>query len=275
MSIPNYPETWQLLVTPPAAGTWNMAVDEFFLEEINKNPHSPILRLFAWDPPCLSLGYAQSHTPFDLEKIKGLGWDLVRRPTGGKAVLHTDEITYSLIAPSDHWIAAGGVLPSYQRIAAALLSVLKILSVQAQAEKTYMGFHEEKDTPVCFEQSSNYEITCQSRKLIGSAQARRPGAILQHGSLPLFGDLNRIGKTLRATSGSTSSEVFLKSHAVTLEEITGRMISWEEAKLAFINGFQKSLSIGFNQIELDASALSRIAYWMENKYANPEWTYLR
>ena len=188
---------WRVLLTPPAPGPWNMALDEAILEGVGKNNTLPTLRLFAWLPACLSLGYAQSIKDVDLHQLEIRGWDLVRRPTGGRAILHADELTYSVIAPLHEPHVYGSILESYRRLSQALLSALSILGLEARAEKDHPV--PEKDAPVgpvCFEVPSNYEITVSGKKLIGSAQARRREGVLQHGSLPLVGDLTRIVQVL-------------------------------------------------------------------------------
>ena len=103
-------EPWRLLITPPAHGAWNMAVDEAILEEVSRGNSLPTLRLYAWEPPCLSIGYAQPISNVDLVRLRAYDWELVRRPTGGRAVLHTDELTYSVIAPSKEPLVAGTLL---------------------------------------------------------------------------------------------------------------------------------------------------------------------
>ena len=167
-----------------------MAVDEAILEHIHRGESLPTLRLYAWQPPCLSLGYAQPVADVDLPRLRERGWDLVRRPTGGRAILHTDELTYSVAAPADDPRTAGTVLESYNRIARALLRALQELGlpveIEAQAPVPAM---QGQANPVCFEVPSSYEITAGGRKLVGSAQARKREGVLQHGSLPLTGDL--------------------------------------------------------------------------------------
>ncbi|HEX9617401.1 MAG TPA: hypothetical protein VGA03_08280, partial [Anaerolineales bacterium] len=116
----NYPlARWRLIHTPPAPGAWNMAVDEAILEAVGRGQADPTLRLYAWSPPCLSLGYAQPSSDVDLPQLHALGWDLVRRPTGGRAILHTDELTYAVIAPLSEPRLAGSVLESYQSLSQA------------------------------------------------------------------------------------------------------------------------------------------------------------
>jgi lipoyl(octanoyl) transferase len=112
---------WRLLTTPAARGAWNMALDEAVLEHIGCGASLPTLRLYAWEPACLSLGHAQPFADVDLPRLKERGWEVVRRATGGRAILHTDELTYSVIAPSDEPRVAGSVLESYNRLAQALL----------------------------------------------------------------------------------------------------------------------------------------------------------
>ena len=90
------PKTWRLLLTQPAPGPWNMAIDEAILEFSARGEVPPTLRLYSWNPACLSLGYAQQVIDVNREKLQQLGWEIVRRPTGGKAILHTDELTYSI-----------------------------------------------------------------------------------------------------------------------------------------------------------------------------------
>ena len=106
-----------------------MAVDEAILEGMGRRASLPTLRLYAWEPACLSLGYAQLLTDVDIPRLQSCGWDLVRRSTGGRAVLHTDEITYSIMAPLNEPRMAGSVLESYSRLAEALVEAIRLLGL--------------------------------------------------------------------------------------------------------------------------------------------------
>jgi lipoate-protein ligase A len=187
--------TWRLLITPPARGAWNMAVDEAILEGAGHGEVPPTLRLYAWKPPCLSLGHAQPFADVDTARLKSHGWEVVRRMTGGRAILHTDELTYSVTGPIDEPRLAGTVLESYNRLAGALLAAVQDLSLPVEMKEGKAESNGEPN-PVCFEVPSTYEITVEGKKLIGSAQARRKDGVLQHGSLPLTGDLTRICQAL-------------------------------------------------------------------------------
>src|SRR5512137_2418732 len=128
--------TWRLILHPaPARGAWNMAVDEAILETTGRGEAPPTLRLYAWDPACLSLGYAQPTSDVDLVRLHERGWELVRRPTGGRAVLHTDELTYSVAGPLDEPLLAGTVLQSYSRLARALTEALHLLGLKVEIQE--------------------------------------------------------------------------------------------------------------------------------------------
>jgi lipoyl(octanoyl) transferase len=244
------PANWRLILTPPAPGAWNMALDEAILENIGSQNARPTLRLYAWDPPALSLGYAQPASDVNYQALQQNGWDLVRRPTGGRAILHTDELTYSVIAPLNDPHAAGSILESYRTLSQALLKALQILGLPARADKKYeLPPGTQTNAAVCFEVPSNYEITVGEKKLIGSAQARRQEGILQHGTLPLVGDLSRITKALSYPNEETRVKAAqrLVEHATTVEEVLKRKVSWGEASLALQYGFQEALNLELSE----------------------------
>jgi lipoate-protein ligase A len=266
---------WRLLRHGPARGAYNMAVDAAILELVNEGKSQPTLRFYDWDPACLSLGFAQSYSDIDEDARAKRGWDVVRRPTGGRAILHTDELTYSVIGASDEPRLAGGVLESYKRLSEGLMHSLKLLGlpVERQPMREHNGFGE-LDNPVCFEVPSDYEITLHSKKIIGSAQARRKGGVLQHGSLPLFGDIGRITEILRYPSAERQQESAnrVRARAATVEEGLGRKVSFAEAQDAFIRGFAETLNIDFVEGELTDEERVATERWLGERYAAPAWT---
>ena len=264
---------WRLLITPPARGAWNMALDESILEHIGRGESNPTLRLYAWSPACLSLGYAQPFADVDMPRLKQRGWEVVRRVTGGRAILHTDELTYSVIAPSNEPRVEGSVLESYNRLAQALLLAVKNLELPVEMKE---GKATESATPnpVCFEVPSTYEITVDGKKLIGSAQARKKEGVLQHGSLPLTGDLTRICLALvfENESARESASKRLLERATTVESALGGEISWETAAQAFIHAFEAQLGLSFERGELSESESRRTDELVKEKYDHPSWT---
>jgi lipoate-protein ligase A len=270
----NYPrQQWRLLVTPPMTGAWNMAVDEAVLETVGQDQALPTLRLYAWEPACLSIGYAQPCVDIDRKRLSDLGWNWVRRPTGGRAILHTDELTYSVIAPLTEPRVAGGVLESYQRLSRALLTALYSLKIPAEAHPTNPTGNTRENGPVCFEVPSNYEIVVNGKKLIGSAQARRKNGVLQHGTLPLYGDLTRITKALIYSDEQNRREAALRllSHATTVEIVLGYQMNWEIAAQAFIAGFQSELELDLIQVNLSDPESKLVETLIEEKYNHPAW----
>ena len=265
--------TWRFVKTPPASGAWNMAVDEAILEHAVRSEALPTLRLYAWNPPCLSLGHAQPFADVDTTRLESYGWDVVRRMTGGRAILHTDELTYSVCGQTDEPTLAGTLLESYNRLAGALLAAVQALGllVEMKQGKADGGGI---PNPVCFEVPSTYEITADGKKLIGSAQARRKGGVLQHGSLPLTGDLTRICQTLVFPDEPARQTAMgrLLARATTVESVLGREVAWETAAQAFVQAFETQLGLKLEAGELSVSELARADELIREKYSHPSWT---
>lgn len=266
-------QSWRLLTTPPMRGAWNMAADEAILRHIGRGDSPPTLRLYAWSPACLSLGYSQPFANVDMQRLAAHSWDVVRRVTGGRAILHTDELTYSIIAPNDEPRMAGSILESYNRLAQALSLALQYLNIPIEIKEERIS-ETPNANPVCFEVSSTYEITANGKKLIGSAQARKKEGALQHGSLPLSGDLTRICETLVFDDEAARAEASqrLLARATTVEAALGRTIAWETASLAFIRAFETQFGIQFEKGELSTSERTAINELVSEKYDCPSWT---
>jgi lipoate-protein ligase A len=266
-------DPWRLLITPPARGAWNMAVDEAILAAAGSGQSLPTLRLYAWNPPCLSLGYAQSYQDVDLARLKANGWEVVRRATGGRAILHTDELTYSVTAPPDEPRVQGSVLESYHRLAKALVFAVHALGLPVEMEE-HAAPASAASGPVCFEVPSAYEIVVNGKKLIGSAQARKKEGVLQHGTFPLSGDLTRITEALVFPDEPARAAAAQKllSRATTAETVTGRVIAWETAAQAFVEAFESQLGLKLERGELTRAEQASAADLFQKKYDHPDWT---
>ena len=267
---------WRLLYTSPSSGAWNMAVDESILEHIHRGESQPTLRLYAWEPACLSLGHAQSFADVDMERVKAHGWEVVRRVTGGRAILHTDELTYSVTGSAKEPILSGSILESYNRIAQALLFAIRELGLPVEIKELVPSGEPvtQNLNPVCFEVPSTYEITVDGKKLIGSAQARKKEGVLQHGSLPLTGDLARICQALvfKDETARENAAQRLLARATTVESVPGVETDWETAAQAFVKGFEAQLGIRFQREEMSRSESERVEELVKEKYANTAWT---
>lgn len=259
---------WRLLNTHHLDGATNMAIDEAISRAVREGLAPPTLRFFGWQPACLSLGQAQPGADVDGAACRADGVDVVRRPTGGRAILHTDELTYSVVAPDTEPRVAGSIVESYRRLSEGLLAGLALIGVPTQqAERP--DNHDRDQGPVCFEVPSNYEIVFDGKKLVGSAQMRRPGVVLQHGTLPLHGDIARITKYLRSRPDADR----VRSRATTVESAIGQILSFDQAADSMARGFAAALNL-----DLQPGALTdQERRWAEElrreKYASDEWTY--
>ena len=185
--------TWRLLLTPAADGAQNMALDEALMSRARETGEFT-LRVYSWSTPTLSLGRNQSaRRLYDLERIRSRGLRVVRRPTGGRAILHHREITYSVTAPTSD---AGDLDQSYDRINRVLLAGLERLGVRAEIAAP-VGRAALPGPAPCFDVPSAGELMLDGKKLAGSAQWRSDGAVLQHGSILVEDDQSALAELTR------------------------------------------------------------------------------
>lgn len=269
---------WRLILEDEArSGAANMAVDEALAESVAAGDTLPTLRFYRWQPAAVSLGRHQSVADVDAEKIAEQGYDLVRRTTGGRAILHTDELTYSVTAPTDEPRMAGGVMDAYLLMSNGLLAGLQGLGLAAQ--KAAGDVRAGRDvSAACFEVPSAYEITAGGRKLMGSAQSRRKGYVLQHGSLPLLGDISRLVDLLTLpVEEAVALRAHLAARACTLAQALG--VAEDSPLLAFHRvadcmaaGLAQALNVTWQRGHLSAAENRRAAELIRTRYADPLWT---
>ena len=260
-------QEFRLILDGAYDGATNMARDEAILNAVSTGRQPPTLRLYAWHPPAISLGQSQRIAAVDARRCASDGIDIVRRPTGGLAILHAEELTYSVALPIQHPLAEGDVMTSYCRIARAILRALAILGVpDPRADR--VAPQDKAKGPVCFEAPSDYEIVGAGKKLVGSAQWRRLDGVLQHGSLPLAGDIARICDYLLDAPPPER----VRAHAATLEEVLGCAVSWSQAAAAWQQAFADVLDIQFAPASLSHEELCAAAELRATKYAHDAWT---
>jgi lipoate-protein ligase A len=263
---------WRLIVDSPMVGAYNMAVDEAIMLAVSDGKSLPTLRLYDWSPLCLSLGYGQRLRDADLTRIDTAGWQIVRRPTGGKAILHGNELTYSVAIPKDHQLAQGDVVESYRRISEALLTALRYLGLSPASEMQAKG--NSGLGPVCFEVPSHYEITSGGKKLIGSAQVRRKDGILQHGTLPLSGDIALICDALAYPDEASreAAKELVRQRATTLEAVLGEAIAWETTAESLVRGFAGAFDLDLAESSLSTEEIDMTHQLVQERYAHADWT---
>jgi lipoate-protein ligase A len=232
--------TWHYLDTGPASGADNMAMDEKLLAEATKGGAVPILRFYTWDPAAVSLGrfqeVASSVNPAACRKH---GIDIVRRITGGRAVLHRHELTYSVISPIDNVLFPNDVLGTYKVLASGLLAGLVRLGVPAEmvspSGNRAAMVKRDRSEPACFSTPSWYEILVHGRKIVGSAQRRVAGAFLQHGSILIDYDPGLEAEVIPGGG--------LQAAVTCIRQELGREVGLAEVKLAFRSGFSEAISV--------------------------------
>jgi lipoate-protein ligase A len=180
--------TWQLILDGPMHGARNMSIDASLFDDVaGSDQPRTIVRFYSWSTPTISLGRNQQITKaVDIDYCRANGIDIVHRPTGGRAVLHDDELTYAVIS-NDASYFGDTIYGNYKRVSEALCLAYNRLGVPAVLSpetRKALNLVENIDPP-CFLSTSRYELMVQGRKIAGSAQRRVRGSFLQHGSLPI------------------------------------------------------------------------------------------
>jgi len=259
--------TWRLLDTPPAPGAWNMGVDEALAGSVRRGG-PPVLRLYRWSPACLSLGRNQpARGRYDLDALAARGIDVVRRPTGGRAVLHHRELTYS-VAVRDGVL--GGPRAAYAAVNGALVAGLARLGVPASLQPLTGTRAPAPSLAPCFAAPVEGEVVAAGRKLVGSAQRRLEGVLLQHGSLPLEDDQSAVAAfVLPGFEDRASAE---GDAPATLAALLGRVPTWDELTAALAAGWEEALGVRLAADGLSAEEEERARAAAE-RYAGAAWTW--
>ena len=264
------PPAWRLILDPPRDGFRNMALDEALLENCRQGGPAggsfPVLRVYGWNVPTLSLGrFQDALRAVDEEFCRERGIPVVRRPTGGAAVLHDREVTYCLVGPTREPPFAGSLLESYRRIASGIAAGLRLLGVEPDSGIAAPRLPRASLPEQCFARASSYEITFGGRKVVGSAQVRRRGASLQHGSILL--DANP--EIFDEATGGRRGE---RQGWTTLRLLMGRKPAFEEVALALARGLGETFQARWAVAEM-TPAEERLADQLRaRKYLNSHWT---
>lgn len=237
---------WRFIDEGSCDGAYNMATDQAMLQACSEGKVPPTLRLYGWKRPTLSIGYSQNKfKQIDWDRCRNMNIPIVRRPTGGRAILHDRELTYSVIASTHHPRFQGGLRETFQTISDALLVCLGDLGIpenhRAAINKRRRKPREIR-TPACFASFNHFEIAVRNKKLVGSAQRRIKNAFLQHGSVLIDLDRELFNSLLLFDSEKArrANLELLTQATTTLNEVCGREIQFEAAKQAFRDGFSRS-----------------------------------
>jgi lipoyl(octanoyl) transferase len=269
------PVNWRLLQTGAAAGAYNMALDEVLLERVSRGESGPLLRLYTWSPPCVSLGYGQrAEREVDVERCRREGVELVRRPTGGRAVLHWDELTYSVVCRQDDPVLGGDLSDTYRVIGECLLEGLSLLGVEASLERARARRQPprgETASAPCFLGAARWEIKWAGRKLIGSAQRRWENAVLQHGSLLTGPGHERLIGLLPAAEARRWAGALAASSAH-LGQCLEPLPAIERIRGCMAEGFGSRLGIQWDTAGVAAAEVVEAEQRAQEKINDPAWS---
>ncbi|MDR2629959.1 MAG: lipoate--protein ligase family protein [Spirochaetaceae bacterium] len=259
----------RLLKTGPGRAFYNMGLDEALLEAVSRGISPPVLRLYGWNPPAVSVGYFQGlKEEIDLDACKRYGVDVVRRISGGGAVFHQAELTYSIVMPLTHPLAGSTIHGSYETLCAGIIRGLDLLGVPSRF------------VPI-------NDIIAGGRKISGNAQTRRMGCLLQHGTVLLENDVALMFELLRVPSEKIKGKLIqdVKDRITSLTALLGRPVPFAEAEDALAEGFRQVLSLEFigtsqksgREIPETPDAEEEKRAWelAVQKFSSPEWLFKR
>lgn len=256
---------WRLISDPPQSAALNMAIDEAIALAFSEGKAPETLRLYRWENPSFSIGAFQRLELDWIASLEAQHIEIVRRITGGRALLHDDEFTYSLISSTANPLFSSGIKGSFQSIAKGLLSGLQQIGLEAALHAPSHTPRLERKNPLCFDAVSIYEITAREKKLIGSAQRRWKNHFLQHGSLI-------IKQSDAMKNGMEDFPVKLVSeNQITLAELMPIPPRYEALFQAIKTGFEKALAITLNPGTLSRYEQMLVQQCLREKYGRRAW----
>jgi len=258
---------WDLIIDrEPGDGSWNMAVDEFLFQSLDTETSHTVLRFYSWKRPTVSIGYSQKAANIvDVEFCKSNGIDIVRRITGGKLVLHHEEVTYSLVS-TDNETFPPTVGDSYKQVSEALMVGLKEMGLNPNLAdmppEEYV-----RDHRLCFSYPARNEVEVSGKKIIGSAQKRIGPKFIQHGLIPLKDSENLLNFV------SLSKEEDEKIRMISLSQALGKEVDFDWTVPVLCAGISEYFGIHLTTRTLTQEEERAISQIQKERYANPVWTF--
>ncbi|HEY3369016.1 MAG TPA: biotin/lipoate A/B protein ligase family protein [Symbiobacteriaceae bacterium] len=265
---------WRLLDTGYRTGPENMAIDEAIMRAHGRREVPPTLRFYGWAPAAVSIGYFQSMAgEIDLDAVKAGGFSYVRRATGGRMIFHHIELTYSVAIREE--LLPGGVVETYRELSRGLLDGLNLLG----AAGTLSGGEEDPRrvnpggfNTACFDTASAYELTVGGKKVAGSAQTRKDGVILQHGSILLDLDADLLFRLMKVPAELKPRLMDrFRAKATHIREVLAREVGYAEARDAFTRGFAAGLGLQLTPGPLTAAEQVGATTLVTEKYGSDTW----
>jgi len=263
-------DTWRLILSQDSDAFTNMAVDEALMQTYIYKERVPILRFYRWRPPAISMGAAQKPDQvLRLSTVKRDNVDFVRRMTGGEAIFHSDEITYSIICCKRDLNLSDSVERSFRVITNFLVNAYRQLGLKPYYAGDRKEYAHGRESPVCFATREKFDIIVNDRKLGGNAQKRVSDFIFQHGSIPLSLDFE---KMRRYFLGDLNN---IEEMAISLEEALGKSIRLDECIKHLKESFKSTFPVKLIKSFLSEKEQNLAHALREEKYATKQWNYLR
>ncbi len=249
--------TWRLVKTITDNGAMQMAIDEAILTARIKSGAPNTLRFFSWHPSCVTIGFFQSlKEEVEIAKAQDMGVDLVRRYTGGGAVLHEDELTYSLTVSEEN--VSSDIVESYKEICGGIIEALRSLGIESEFK------------PI-------NDIVVGNKKISGNAQTRKAGVVLQHGTILSGLDLEKMFSILKVPDEKIKDKLIkvAEERVTSLKAQLGREVAFEEIEKAMVKGFEKAFKVKIKAGELTPEELRTAEKLYKEKYTSRKWNYWR
>ena len=250
-------EQWRLLKTEDNSAFTNMAIDKAVMVSCSRGKVPPTVRFYTWKPPAISIGYFQSlNEEVDLDACKSLGVEFVRRITGGGAVFHDKELTYSIIIPESNLKVPKNILESYRRICGAVIKGLKYLWIES------------KYAPI-------NDIIVNNKKISGSAQTRKSKTVLQHGTVLLDVDVDKMFKLLKVPNEKIKDKLIadVKQRVTSIKHISDNNVTFNETSDAMKLGFEEEFDIELVNGILTKEEISLTNKFERECFSTTEWNY--
>jgi len=280
---------WRLIKDSYHTGFINMAVDEAIMIAHREGLVPPTIRFYQWSPPAVSLGYFQDlQKEINVDVCRNMGIDIVRRPTGGKAVLHDKELTYSFVIRESHPLVNDSILETYKKISGGMIRGLSYLGIKAELVplreklKSFSSGNEIKSKishsdikSICFSVPSQYEVQVEGKKIVGSAQVRKKEIVLQHGSLLIELEKDKLFSVFNFPSAQIRERLKTRFKATSLEEILKKKINFSELSEVLPRGFEEEFGVKLTEGKLTEQEEKISKELLEDKYLTYEWNYKR
>jgi lipoate-protein ligase A len=252
-------EKWRLLKTENYTAAANMAIDRAVIVANSEGKVPPTVRFFTWKPPAISIGYFQSlEEEVDLDICKKLGVDYVRRITGGGAVFHDEELTYSIVIPESHSQIPKNIIESYGRICGALMKGLKHLGIES------------KYAPI-------NDIITGGKKISGNAQTRKAKTVLQHGTILMDLDVDKMFSLLKVPNEKIKDKLIVdvKQRVTSVKQILGEDIRFNEAAEAMKIGFEEEFKVELVDSSLTEEEIELAKKFERECFSTRDWNHRR